>query len=144
MQIPARKLEIVKEHAIQSFPEECCGLLAGKVELSHDGFYENVIYEVAPCRNVLTWDRQFGFEISWPEICEVESEARSMGYEILGSYHSHTNAEAVPSNHDYENSTPNHSMLILSVKGNLVLQTRCWTRQNGNYFHEERIHVRRW
>ncbi len=142
MQISQRKLDIIKEHALQVYPEECCGLLAGRYEQSFDGHYENVVYEVAPCRNVLSWDRHMGFEISKTEYCEVESEARSMGYNIIGAYHSHTNADALPSNHDYEHAIPNHTMVILSVRETLVLQVRAFFRPFSEPFQEERIYVK--
>jgi proteasome lid subunit RPN8/RPN11 len=143
MLIPARKLEIIHEHALRTFPEECCGLLAGRVEYGNDGRPENVVYEVAPCQNVLSWNRQEGFEISSYEYRDIENEARNLGYQIIGAYHSHTNAEAVPSNQDLENAIPNHSVLIVSVRHRSVLQTRAWIRGERASFYEERVFVPR-
>ncbi|NTV45130.1 MAG: M67 family metallopeptidase [Chlorobiales bacterium] len=143
MLIPARKLEIIHNHALRTFPEECCGLLAGRIEQSHEGHYENTVYEVAPCQNVLSWNRQEGFEISTYEYRDIENEARNLGYQIIGAYHSHTNADAVPSNHDLEHAPQNHSVLIVSVRHQSILQTRSWVRGGRASFNEERIFVPR-
>lgn len=141
MQLRRRQFEIIQEHALRDLPYECCGLFAGVRTLNRDGEYENLVYEVAPCENVLYSGREHGFEISFSEFIDVEREARSLGYEIVGSYHSHIDSAAVPSNNDIDFARPGHSMLIITIQGRQPAAVTSWCRRESGGFHQEAIRV---
>ncbi|MBF0586525.1 M67 family metallopeptidase [Prosthecochloris sp. N3] len=141
MRLPRRQFEIVQEHALRAYPYECCGLFAGKRQRNHKGEMENVVYEIAPCENVLYEGREKGFEISYSEYLEVEREAFGLGYEIVGSYHSHLDSPAVPSNNDINFATPGHSMLIIALQNREPAAVTCWLRRAEGGFHQEEIRV---
>ncbi|MBC8043603.1 MAG: M67 family metallopeptidase [Rhizobacter sp.] len=142
MQISFRKLELIKQHAVQVFPEECCGLLAGKRETMLNGSLENVIHEIAPCRNRAWWNRIGSFEIALSDYLDVEREAIQAGYTVIGTYHSHTDAGAFPSQQDYESAPANHTSLIVAVRSGIVADARAWIHKEQSPFAEEKIHIR--
>jgi len=141
MKIPRRAFEIIQEQAFRELPQECCGLFAGIKNVDHRGNVENIIHEVAPCRNCLYHGRENGFEISHQEYSDVEREAKGLGFAIVGSYHSHINSPAVPSLHDVDFSKPGHTMLIISLSDGRPKEVTAWLRRESGGFHQEQIRV---
>lgn len=141
MKLPRRKFEIIQEHAIRDLPYECCGLLVGRKVVDHRGNIDNIVHEIAPCRNTLFYGRENGFEISYSEYLEVEREARSLGLDIIGSYHSHINSTAVPSKSDVDFASAGHSMLIIALQGGIPREVTSWLRRDAGGFHQEQIKV---
>ncbi len=141
MKLSRRKFEIIQEHGFREQPYECCGLLAGKKYVDHRGNIDNVVHEIAPCRNCLYYGREHGFEISSTEYYDVEREARALGYEIVGSYHSHINSPAVPSQNDVDFARPGHTMLIISLINGLPKEVTAWLRRDSGGFHQEPIRI---
>ncbi len=141
MQLLRRQFEIIQEHALRENPYECCGLLAGRRQQNPHGEYENVVYEVAPCSNVLYSGREHGFEISFSEYIDIEREAQNLGYDIVGSYHSHINSKAIPSINDVDFARPGHSMVIISIQNMQPSGVTAWYRREAEGFHQEAIRV---
>jgi proteasome lid subunit RPN8/RPN11 len=141
MKLPRRKFEIIQEHAVKELPYECCGLLVGRKIVDHRGNIDNMVLEIAPCRNCLYHGRENGFEISHREFEEVEREARSLGLVVVGSYHSHLNSTAVPSKNDVDFARPGHSMLIISLHRGVPREVTSWLRRESGGFHQEQIKV---
>ncbi|ABL64586.1 Mov34/MPN/PAD-1 family protein [Chlorobium phaeobacteroides] len=141
MKLLRRHFEIIQEQAFREQPYECCGLLAGVSHVDHRGNIENVVYEIAPCRNCLYYGKEHGFEIGRGEFHDIEQEARALGYEIVGSYHSHINSPAVPSCNDIDFSSPGHSMLIISLIDGVPKEVTAWLRRDSGGFHQEPIRI---
>ncbi len=141
MKLFRRKFEIIQEQAVRELPYECCGLLVGKQNSDHRGNIENIVYEVAPCRNCLYFGKEQGFEIAHQEYLDVEREAARAGYVILGSYHSHINSPSIPSLHDVDFAHPGHTLLIISVINGLPREVTAWLRRQSGGFHQEQIRV---
>ncbi len=141
MKLPRRKFEIIQEQAVRELPNECCGLLVGRKVVDHRGNIDNIVLEVAPCRNSLYYGRETSFEISFREYEDVEREARGLGFDIIGSYHSHINSSAVPSKHDIDFARPGHSMIIISLYGGAPREVTSWLRRDSGGFHQEQIRV---
>ncbi|MEI8185727.1 MAG: M67 family metallopeptidase [Chlorobiaceae bacterium] len=141
MKLFRRKFEIIQEQAFRELPYECCGLLVGKKNTDHRGNIENIVYEVAPCANCLYHGKEQGFEISRNEYLDVEREAERIGYEIIGSYHSHINSPAIPSLHDVDFARAGHTLLIISLMNAQPREVTAWLRRNSGGFHQEQIRV---
>lgn len=141
MKLPRRKFEIIQEKAVLEHPYECCGLLVGRKIVDHRGNIDNIVMEVAPCRNDLFYGRETSFEISFREYEEVECEAQSLGLAIVGSYHSHINSSAIPSRHDIDFARPGHSMIIISLYNGVPREVTSWLRRDSGGFHQEHIRV---
>ena len=97
----------MRAHAESTYPEECCGLLLGRVTAG-----VKTLVEVWPTQNA--WSAEA--EENWPEQKELTEKRRyaiaaedmlgAMKYgrdrtlDIIGIYHSHTDCPAVPSECD--------------------------------------------
>jgi len=141
MKLYRRSFEIIQEQAFREQPYECCGLLAGIRSVDHRGAIENIVYEVAPCRNCLYYGKEHGFEISYTEYLDIEREAERMGYVIVGSYHSHINSPAVPSLHDVDFARSGHSMVIISLMNSRPKEVTAWLMRQSGGFHQDPIKV---
>ncbi|HKD48207.1 MAG TPA: M67 family metallopeptidase [Rhizomicrobium sp.] len=83
----------IEECARESFPRECCGLIAGTRE-------GDIALALAlhPARNIAT--RADRFEIEPGDHLRALKQARANGHVLIGCYHSHPNGEPKPSAND--------------------------------------------
>lgn len=79
----------------QSYPNECCGFLLGRVE-NGTGFVELV----RPVPNIL--DSPTEFEVDPRATLATFREARQLGLEMLVIFHSHPTSPPLPSRRDRE------------------------------------------
>ena len=110
-------LKMMEEHALQSYPCECCGMLFGNKET--DGSFK--VKGIKNVRNRIL-DRAFqkgdadkSFEISPLEIFKSETEYKDKGLELIGFYHSHPDKKAVLSEKDKKGMVPEQAYVIISV-----------------------------
>lgn len=112
MEIKLREYDfnIIKEHSMESFPEECCGILFG--------YINNYIFEVD---EVVPAENEFNSSTSYrinPEfVYKKIDEAEDAGLELVGFYHSHPNMPAFASDRDlkYMVLWPEIAWLIISL-----------------------------
>ncbi|HEX7879396.1 MAG TPA: M67 family metallopeptidase [Candidatus Eisenbacteria bacterium] len=117
-------LEAIRRHGEEAFPHECCGLLLGKVE--PDGRTKRVT-TVEPLANEREESRHNRFLITPETFLAADRSARRRGIDILGFYHSHPNAPAVPSEFDREHAWPFYSYIIVSVVDGGARELDSWT-----------------
>lgn len=83
----------LKDHAINSEPNESCALLFGRHEdekiITHEIFFTKNIDE-----------SQINFTISNEALLEGYKMAEEKNLEVVGIFHSHPNSEAIPSTTD--------------------------------------------
>jgi proteasome lid subunit RPN8/RPN11 len=93
--VPARVLAELQEHARETHPEECCGLIVG----SQPGSLERVVR----CRNELTRlhrqapnefprDGREGFHMNEADVLQAQKFADAEGWRVTAVYHSHADA----------------------------------------------------
>lgn len=80
-------------HALETDPDECCGLLVGR----------DVAEEVVRMDNVHAQPGR-RYEMSPVELMRAETEAEASGQHIVAIYHSHTFTQAYPSQTDAHNA----------------------------------------
>ena len=73
------------DHALESFPNECCGLLVGKGEQIEIIRLANI--EASP----------YAFQMDHMDLLEIYSAMAERDYELLAIYHSHPYGAAYPS-----------------------------------------------
>ena len=61
-----------------------------------------------------------------PPPSAAEREAEERGLELVGIYHSHPDAPAVPSEYDREHAWPNSAYVIVSVEDGRAGGLRAW------------------
>lgn len=116
--------------AREEHPSEACGILAGK----RDNFGRKVLSKIYPCKNVHRTPES-DYLISPEETLETFESIEEEGKEILGSYHSHIEGSAVPSEKDTELAQLGQVYLIASLEKKEI---RAW-RWTGDRFEEEKI-----
>jgi proteasome lid subunit RPN8/RPN11 len=99
-------------HAESKFPNECCGVMLGKI----DGEAKNVTSAV-PLENAYHGTQEDRYEIRPEDLLAADRQAREAGLDLIGVFHSHPDCDAYFSKTDLENSCPWYSFVVLSVKG---------------------------
>lgn len=119
-------LEELKSHARESYPQECCGLLLGRLE----GKVARV-EEVAKAKNLL--GSSVAFKADPELVFKVLDQAEARGLELVGIYHSHPNLSAFVSSSDREvmKLWPGVVWLILGTRGKEVKELKAYVFQGG-------------
>jgi proteasome lid subunit RPN8/RPN11 len=110
--IPSQLYEEAIEHARQTRPNECCGLLAGHIR---DG--AGVLTTRFPIENALASPTEY--ETAARDMLFAFRHMREHGLELLAVYHSHLTSAPVPSTRDVERNTYGETVvhLIVSLAG---------------------------
>jgi proteasome lid subunit RPN8/RPN11 len=104
--------DAIQSHALETRPEECCGLLAG------DG---NVISSAYRLHNE-AGQPETRYFASPEDLFAAMKAMRQEGLEMMGIYHSHPNSPAYPSKSDVELAFYSDSIyFIVSLSGNLEI-----------------------
>ena len=127
----------MENHAERDFPHECGGMLIGKFSANT----KKSVFETFPMENAReTADRHNRILIMPKDVMRAERHARENGFDVVGYYHSHPNAPAVPSQYDLDHALPVWSYLIISVLNGKAVDTRSWEMEDDrSKFIEEKI-----
>lgn len=123
-----------------AYPQECCGLLLGKIP---KGFNQQgralQVEEARPLPN--GWEsaaRTHRYSVDPKLLMSVENELSGTGRGIIGFYHSHPDVPAWPSPFDLERAWPCYSYWIVCVRDGKARGSRSWMRsEDGESFIEE-------
>jgi proteasome lid subunit RPN8/RPN11 len=136
----------IRTHAENRYPEECCGLLLGRVT-------DNVktLVEIWPTDNAWSaqaqenWPEQIGlterrrYAIKPEDMLRAMKHGRDRTLDIIGVYHSHPDCPAVPSECDRTLAWPQYSYIIVSVRQGCSEDLRSWTLDTDGNFQAEEI-----
>jgi len=115
------------EHATREFPNEACGILAGK------GGKAEKVYEMTNTDKTAAT-----FFMDAKEQFKVTKEIRNSGLEMIGIYHSHVASEGYPSSHDVEMAFyPEVSYVIVSLVDKDKPDIRSFKIKEGEIKEEE-------
>jgi proteasome lid subunit RPN8/RPN11 len=128
--------ERISKHALQMYPEECCGILLGRKDSSGTG----MVKDVFKANNVAEKkDRCCHFRICTEALLYAEFLAAKSDYDILGFYHSHVDCDARASFEDIHNAIPGLSYIIVSTGHNQVNDICSFVKlsmEDSNYIKE--------
>jgi proteasome lid subunit RPN8/RPN11 len=128
-------LRTTEQHAAASYPDECCGVLIGRIL---DG--STVVERVLSADNERDDSRHNRYLINPETVLAAHKEARALGLDVVGYYHSHPDHPARPSEFDREHAWPGVSYLIVSVEKGSVADSRSWRlADDREKFDEEKI-----
>ena len=120
--------------AQETFPDECCGFFYGSETNS-----DRQIVQALPVYNSKEGDKRRRFEIAPLDYMNAETYAEENGLALLGIYHSHPGAPAIPSEQDREAAQPYFSYIILSVYEEKLDHIRSWQLNEQDQFEEVTI-----
>jgi proteasome lid subunit RPN8/RPN11 len=104
-------LDRIKEHGVETYPEECCGFLLGTY--TSDGNEVTSLYRI---ENRQDENRRRRYLILPDDYRKADKQARSERLEIVGIYHSHPDHPAIPSATDLAEATfPGYTYVIVSI-----------------------------
>jgi proteasome lid subunit RPN8/RPN11 len=130
--ISPRHLQTLGRHAAASYPDECCGVLIGRALEE-----ATVVERVLSVGNERQDSRHNRYLISPETVLAAQKEARALGLDVVGYYHSHPDHPARPSEFDREHAWPWVSYLIVSVQKGKVADMRSWRLQEDRLSFEE-------
>jgi proteasome lid subunit RPN8/RPN11 len=146
-------LSAISDHAELVYPEECCGLMVGRMDAQADAVYKLLI-ELVPLDNQWTADQtanqtanqaQFTkrrrYSIAPTDMLSVQRQARDQGLNIIGVYHSHPDHVAEPSECDRALAWPDYAYVIVSVNGGKAVDIKNWALDSDHQFQAEAMRV---
>ena len=142
LQISYADYEALRAHGEETYPHECCGVLLGKSE-SGTG---NHVSQLVRAGNTRTDSAHNRYNIAPQELVKIQRQARGLGLDIVGFYHSHPDHPAQWSPTDFaEAHWLGCSYIITSVeKGKAVLTNSfllTGTSEEDKKFEDEAIEI---
>ena len=147
VKVPARVWNELRSHALETRPEECCGLLLGKAPGRFD--------EAQRCRNEMTRmhredpvgfprDGTEAFHMNEMDYLRIQEEAEREGLRVTGVYHSHVGVGAYFSELDQAFALqplfpfPEAEHVVISVEDQRVRELALFRRVSGEAGFEGR------
>jgi proteasome lid subunit RPN8/RPN11 len=134
--------EALRAHGEEIYPNECCGVLLGK----SDPGVANRVHQIVRAGNTRTDSAHNRYNIAPQELVKIQRQARALGLDIVGFYHSHPDHPAQWSPTDFaEAHWINCSYVITAVeKGNATITNSfllLGTTEDDKKFHDEAIEI---
>lgn len=144
LQISYADYEALRAHGEETYPHECCGVLLGKNEPGTVA--TNRVHQLVRAGNTRTDSAHNRYNIAPQELVKIQRQARGLGLDIVGFYHSHPDHPAQWSPTDYaEAHWLTCSYIITSVeKGKAVLTNSfllTGTTEENKKFEDEAIEI---
>ena len=146
-------IEAVKAHAEQAYPHEGCGLLVGRLDaatgektLAHVVLLDNA-WSPDVAANLMHSDHSSSmtkarrYWIDPQDLLTTQRQARENGLSIIGIYHSHPDADAVPSECDRELAWSTYSYTIVSVRQGVAVDLQNWQLDGNHQFQPEPLKI---
>ena len=117
-------LDQIRTHGAEAYPEEGCGFLLGVV--TEDGAHRVTATRPAPNRRAERRERRY--ELTAEDYRSADAAAREQGLDVVGTYHSHPDHPARPSETDLAEATfPGFTYVIVSVRDGAPEALTAWT-----------------
>jgi proteasome lid subunit RPN8/RPN11 len=145
------QIQAISAHAEAIYPEECCGILLGKI-----GNFDRTVIEVIPTINAwvsadrvdesnppneLDRSKQSRYTIAPQDIFQAQKRGRDLDLEIIGFFHSHPDHPAIPSTCDRDQAWEVYSYPIVSVIQGKVSNIESWVLDGDRIFQPEAIQI---
>lgn len=110
------------------YPHEACGLLIG--ETTRDAVRVERVQQAPNLERERAADR---YKLDPRAFLEADEQARARGLDVVGFWHSHPDAAAVPSQTDLEAAWPGYAYLIVSVRAGRAEDMSVWSLTDGAF-----------
>ncbi len=134
--------EALRAHGEETYPNECCGVLLGK----NNGVEGNTVRQIVRAGNTRTDSAHNRYNIAPQELVKIQRQARNLGLDIVGFYHSHPDHPAQWSPTDFaEAHWLGCSYVITAVEKGKAAITNSFlllgTTEDDKKFHDEAIEI---
>lgn len=134
--------EALRTHGEETYPYECCGVLLGK-NVPGEG---NTVKKVVRAGNTRTDSAHNRYNIAPQELVKIQRQARELGLDIVGFYHSHPDHPAQWSKTDFaEAHWIGCSYVITAVEKSKAAVTNAFllsgTEEDNKRFEDEAIQI---
>ncbi len=141
MKLTEETIAKINQHALEEYPDECCGILTGTINTQTVHLCTNIqnrLHKEDPAQ--YPRDARTAYMIEREEFDTIIASANSRGENIIALYHSHPEHEAFFSEEDHAAQTvfgepefPDAVHVIISVMNNKIQETRCykWNRDTA-------------
>jgi len=140
------QIQIIRNHAESTYPEECCGIILGYLNNQ-----TKTVIEIIPTENA--WSSESAnfannnaehserqrYAIAPQVMLQVQKTARDKALNIIGIYHSHPDHLAIPSECDRQYAWPTYSYIIVSVQNGQADELLSWSLDDHHQFQPETI-----
>jgi proteasome lid subunit RPN8/RPN11 len=140
--------EALRTHGEETYPNECCGVLLGKnLPGEGDGAAAvNHVQQIVRAGNTRTDSAHNRYNIAPQELVKIQRQARGLGLDIVGFYHSHPDHPAQWSPTDFaEAHWLGCSYIITSVEQGKAALTNSFllsgTSEDDKTFEDEAIQI---
>jgi proteasome lid subunit RPN8/RPN11 len=154
----AHRQQIIR-HAERSYPEECCGILLGRLDRQAN---QTQLIEVLETENAWSAAAIAALALEMPEILSQRQDAecrrdrywidpqdllkaqkagRDRGLQVIGIYHSHPDHPAIPSECDRRLAWAEYIYVIVSVSQAEAIDFRGWRLDEQHQFSSETINL---
>jgi proteasome lid subunit RPN8/RPN11 len=140
--------EALRVHGEETYPNECCGVLLGKnVPGEGDGAAAvNRVQQIVRAGNTRTDSAHNRYNIAPQELVKIQRQARGLGLDIVGFYHSHPDHPAQWSPTDFaEAHWLGCSYIITSVEQGKAALTNSFllsgVSEDDKTFEDEAIQI---
>lgn len=140
LRITAPMLTAIRRAAEAAYPMEGCGFLIGTAGSNGEARVRR--YEPVHNQRVDEGTGRNRYEIAPGDFLAAEKKLRVEGLDILGTYHSHPDHPAQPSEYDREHAWPWYRYLIVTVSKGVAGDARVWQLADDRAaFVEHTLHV---
>ncbi|WP_348269959.1 M67 family metallopeptidase [Edaphobacter paludis] len=142
LQISYADYEALRAHGEETYPHECCGVMLGKNEPG----VGNRVHQLVRAGNTRTDSAHNRYNIAPQELVKIQRQARGLGLDIVGFYHSHPDHPAQWSPTDFaEAHWLGCSYIITSVDNGKAALTNSFlltgTTEEDKKFEDEAIEI---
>jgi len=117
-------------HAESTYPNECCGVMLGSIDDDN-----KVVVVAMNLENAYAGPQNEHYEVRPEDLLMADREARKLGMDVIGIFHSHPDCDAYFSKTDLENCCPWYSFIVLSIQKGTFHHANSWLP------NEERTHA---
>lgn len=142
----------IRAHAESTYPDECCGLLVGKLAQDSKTLVEVIATEnvwgavvaknfssIDACEEDVSYTQRSHYAIAPEIMLKAQKSARDRQLDIIGIYHSHPDHPAIPSEFDTVYAWYEYSYIIVSVQQGKASDLKSWSLDNEHQFQPEEI-----
>jgi proteasome lid subunit RPN8/RPN11 len=140
--------EALRAHGEETYPHECCGVLLGKsfASVGNGDEATNDVRQIVRASNTRSDSAHNRYHIAPQELVKIQRQARTLGLDIVGFYHSHPDHPAQWSKTDFaEAHWLGCSYIITSVEQGKAATTNSFllagTEEDNKKLEDEAIEI---